>query len=136
MFDVGICRMKKWIGIVGLILGGALVAAAIFVMMKAHSQAMWFVYPGEDRPRAEETPAEYGLPYEDVALTTSDGLPLAAWYVPSQNGAAVILQHGYRGNRGSVLDTAKLLASHGYGILMMDARAHVQEHATFPLAGG
>ncbi len=39
------------------------------------------------------------MKYEDVALTTSDGLRLSGWYIPSQNGAAVILLHGYGTNR-------------------------------------
>ncbi len=34
--------------------------------------------------------ADLGRPYVDVTLTTSDGLRLAGWYVPSRNGAAVI----------------------------------------------
>ena len=37
------------------------------------------------------TPASRGLAYRDVILRTSDGVPLAAWYVPSRNGAAVVL---------------------------------------------
>ena len=40
--------------------------------------------------------ADLGRPYEEVTLRTSDGLDLAAWYVPSRNGAAVIAFPGRR----------------------------------------
>jgi len=116
--------MKKWARIIAVILAVILIVAAVFVLDKAHEQAMWFVYPGDDRSRAEETPADYGLDYQDITLTTQDGVQLAAWYVPTQNGAVIIAQHGYRSNRGAMLDFASLLADHGYGVLMMDARAH------------
>ena len=116
--------MKKWIRIVIVILVLILVAAGAFVLNKSHEQALWFIHPGSDRSRAEETPADYRLEYQDLTLTTSDGVQLAAWYVPTQNGAVIIAQHGYRSNRGSMLKYASLLAEHGYGVLMMDARAH------------
>jgi uncharacterized protein len=76
-------------------------------------------------PRSElsgETPATYALAYEDVRLTATDGVELAAWYVPSTNGAAVVLLHGAGSNRSSELDHAAALATHGYGVLLLDAR--------------
>jgi hypothetical protein len=59
-----------------------------------------------------------GTAYEDVSFTTSDGLRLVGWYVPSKNGAAVISFPGRKGSR----DPARLLASHGYGVLLFDRR--------------
>ena len=35
--------------------------------------------------------------YEDVSFTTSDGLKLVGWYIPSKNGAAVIAFPGRKG---------------------------------------
>lgn len=80
------------------------------------------VYP----PRAPllATPSDMGLAYQDVMLKTQDRLELAAWYVPSRNGAAIIAVHGLAGNRVQTLPYAHLLAQHGYGILMVDMRAH------------
>src|SRR5512141_2874574 len=68
------------------------------------------------------TPADRGLSYEDVSLLTHDGLTLRGWYVPSHNVAAIILLHGYGGNRLEMLDRAALLARHGYGVLLYDER--------------
>ena len=59
-----------------------------------------------------------GTEYEDVAFTTSDGLRLVGWYIPSRNGAAVIAFPGRRGPQKS----ARLLARHGYGVLLFDRR--------------
>jgi hypothetical protein len=40
--------------------------------------------------RAELQTPHLGTPHENVTLTTSDGLRLEGWYIPSRNGAAVI----------------------------------------------
>ena len=71
------------------------------------------------RPRAAVRPAELGRAYEDVTLRTSDGLDLAGWYVPSLNGAAVI---SYPTRQGK--PQAQMLARHGYGVLLLDARGY------------
>ena len=78
-------------------------------------------------PRAalgDRTPQSVGLRHEDVTTLTDDGVRLAGWYVPSTNGAAVVLCHGAGSTRSSVLDHAAVLAARGYGVLMVDARGH------------
>jgi dienelactone hydrolase len=70
------------------------------------------------------TPASRGLAYESVTLTTDDGVRLAGWYVASTNRAAVVLRHGAGSTRSSVLDEAAVLARHGFGVLLVDARGH------------
>jgi pimeloyl-ACP methyl ester carboxylesterase len=74
-------------------------------------------------PIGTVSPADLGLSYIDVTLSTKDGLTLFGWYVPSANGAAVILAHAFNGNRTGCLYHAALLAKHGYGVLLYDARA-------------
>ena len=56
--------------------------------------------------------------YEDVKFTTSDGLELEGWYVPSKNGAAVIAFPGRNGPQAKT----RMLARHGYGVLLFDRR--------------
>jgi hypothetical protein len=72
----------------------------------------------------DETPSDRGLAYREVWFTATDGVELAGWYVPSTNGAAVILLHGAHSTRSAVLDHAAALAKHGYGVLLYDARGH------------
>ena len=55
-------------------------------------------------PLSGRTPASVGLRYEEVAAVTGDGVRLAGWYVPSANGAAVVLRHG-SGSRGRTCST-------------------------------
>lgn len=68
--------------------------------------------------RADVPVADLRTSYETVTLTTDDGLRLAGWYVPSRNGAAVIVYPG----RGTAQKHARYLARHGYGVLLMDRR--------------
>jgi hypothetical protein len=68
--------------------------------------------------RAVVPAPELGQAFEDVAFTTSDGLRLKGWFVPSENGATVIVFPGRRGPQRA----AKLLAGHGYGVLLFDRR--------------
>ena len=53
-----------------------------------------------------------------MTLTTSDGLELEGWYVPSQNGAAVIVFPGRQRSQHH----ARMLVEHGYGVLLFDRR--------------
>lgn len=57
-------------------------------------------------------------------MTTADGVTLAGRYVPSTNGAAVIVRHGSGSQRTATEAQAAVLAAHGYGVLQVDARGH------------
>lgn len=68
--------------------------------------------------RAYVPEAALGVSYEDVSFTTADGLRLEGWYVPSRNGANVIVFPGRKGPQAP----ARMLARHGYGVLLFDRR--------------
>ena len=68
--------------------------------------------------RAYVPTPQLGAPYEDVAFTTSDGLRLEGWYVPTKNGATVIVIPGRKGPQ----KPARMLVQHGYGVLLFDRR--------------
>lgn len=70
------------------------------------------------------TPSDVGLDAVEVVFPTTDGVELAAWYLPSSNGAAVVLRHGSGSNSAATMDHATVLAEHGFGVLMTDARGH------------
>jgi pimeloyl-ACP methyl ester carboxylesterase len=71
-----------------------------------------------------ETPADLNLDYRDVEFAATDGVMLSGWHIPARNGAAVVLAHGAGSTRSAVLDHAAVLAAHGYGVLLFDARGH------------
>lgn len=85
------------------------------------------LYTGGVGPRrtARDTPADHGLAFEDVTLTTSDGLNLAAWYIPNDAGrGTVIYCHGHTNHRGQMLDQAAFLHENGFKGLLIDFRRH------------
>jgi pimeloyl-ACP methyl ester carboxylesterase len=71
-------------------------------------------------PRWPIRESALAVPHQEVRITAADGDELSAWYVPSRNGAAVLLVHGSGGSRARVADRAEMLARHGYGVLALD----------------
>lgn len=71
-----------------------------------------------------DTPGTYGLTFDDVSFRAADGVTLSGWYVPSSNGAALVVRHGSGSTRSATLPQAVVLARHGYGVLLVDARGH------------
>lgn len=63
------------------------------------------------------TVPDLSVPSERVTVTTSDSLNLAATYVPSKNGAAVIVFPG-----AMRVKEALMIARHGYGVLLLEPR--------------
>jgi len=81
-----------------------------------------FVTP--HRNRNIGSPLEVSSTYEDVVLTTTDGLKISGWYMPGSRPQAIILVHGVDANRAALLPEARLLAEAGYHLLMIDLRGH------------
>jgi uncharacterized protein len=80
----------------------------------------------------ENVPApSLGVDYEDVQFTTSDGFLLKGWYVPSRNRAAVI---SFPGRSGTRLQ-ARMLARHGYGVLLFDRRGEGESEGDWNVFG-
>ena len=73
--------------------------------------------------RAPVPAADLGAAYRQVSFTSSDGLKLVGWYVPSRNGAAVIVSPG---RSAAVQAHARMLIRHGYGVLLFDRRGEGQ----------
>lgn len=114
---LGVIRRRWWAPVVALLL----VAASLALWTIGQAVAASF----PPRPAlGERTPADLGLAYRDVTFPSSDGVTLAGWYVASRNGAAVALMHGAGSTRSAVLEHAGVLADHGYGVLLFDARGH------------
>ncbi|MEI7836383.1 MAG: alpha/beta fold hydrolase [Planctomycetota bacterium] len=71
-------------------------------------------------------PAQCNLPFKDVALKTSDGLTLCAWYVPPPvaDGPVVLHCHGNGGNISYHLGLIQILRNAGVGVLAFDYRGY------------
>ncbi len=72
----------------------------------------------------KETPESYNLKYESRTFKTSDGIVLNAWYVPVKTPkAVVIVVHGYRDVKGSVVKHSTYLHAAGYTSFFIDLRS-------------
>jgi alpha-beta hydrolase superfamily lysophospholipase len=63
------------------------------------------------------------MDYENVGVTTDDGLKLVGWWIPPVGHAVVMMVPGYKGHRGQMLGIARILHQHGYGLLLLTMRA-------------
>jgi hypothetical protein len=109
-----------------VLLGVAGLAGAFFILLPS-----CLAIVVSNKARAPVTAADLARPYEDVTLETSDGLTLAGWYVPSRNRAAVIVFPG----RSGPVRHARLLARHGYGVLVLDRRGEGASEGDFHARG-
>ena len=87
----------------------------------------------------QATPEDYGLPYEDVRLETSDGVRIAGWYVPgagsgpagkqappAQPRGVVLFFHGNAGNISGRIGTIMTVHEIGLDTLIIDYRGYGQ----------
>ena len=117
--------MRRLLRLLALLVALALVAGGILLGVRTRAEAHNLVTnPMESRKLPGRTPIKDGLVYDDVQVTTADGLQLQGWYVPGTNGAVIIAQHGFRSERGEMLNEAVMLHRHGYGVLLSSFRAH------------
>jgi len=124
--------MNRWLRWVLAAIGLAFVIVMAALLIISRQEALAFVHVTADERRQRalddadllQSPAGYGLLYEEVSATTSDGLNLVGWYIPSENGAAVMLVPGYEEPRYLMLEEASMLHRHGYGALLLSVRAH------------
>jgi alpha-beta hydrolase superfamily lysophospholipase len=113
--------------LVVLLVAPPLVAAAIGWLV-----APSFLHPvrrplSPDLVRQADTAfAQMGAHREAFDVRAPDGIVLRGWKVraPDPNRSWVVLFHGVADNRMGVLEDALILLRAGYGVTMMDARAH------------
>ncbi len=73
----------------------------------------------------EATPALISLQFEDIALTTTDGEVLNAWWIPHPQARATLLfLHGNAGNISHRLDSINIFHQLGLSVLIVDYRGY------------
>ena len=82
------------------------------------------VNPVATRKMPTRTPADFQLRFEDATVTTTDGLRLVGWFIPADSRAAVMLVHGFRDSRSSLVETAAMYHRHHYNVLQLTVRGH------------
>ena len=93
--------------------------------------ALLFFFQGSlvYQPRRQfiATPDQHERPmdYEDVSLTTSDGVKLHGWFVPAAAARGTVLMfHGNAGNISHRLDTIAIFHRLGYNAMIIDYRGY------------
>jgi dipeptidyl aminopeptidase/acylaminoacyl peptidase len=143
---------RRVLQILGLLLGfmAGLTAATVAYftrrMVNPPRQALW------------TSPAQMGLPYENVQFPARDGVRLSGWFLPAakgedRHGATLILVHGWSWNRlgdaaadllanfsgttpVELLRLAHALHYEGYNVLMYDQRNHGESASHSPVTFG
>ncbi len=113
---------------------GRVIAAVLGIALGVVCFSLLSFWQATHPPRAQSsiTPHALGWPYEELQITTSDGLRLAAWFVPAREPVeqAIILLHGYPANKGTLLGWASFLYGR-YHLLFLDFRAMGQSEGNF-----
>ena len=109
--------------------GGATVAAWAAAVVLVFPVGLGYFATHASGPGLSSAP-DIGVPVAKVDLTSSDGLHLTGWYAESHNGAAVIIVPGKSG-----VDHARLLARHGYGVLLLNRRGEADSEGDPNLFG-
>src|SRR5438093_640582 len=69
-------------------------------------------------------PDDFPFPVERVSWTTTDVEAITGWFVPGDGAdKAIVLLHGFGGDRRQLLPRAKFFRQQGYAVLLYDARA-------------
>lgn len=135
--------------IAGVIAGMITVISAFFLrlLLSPPRQRLWM------------TPAQLGLPYEDVHFPARDGLRLSGWFIPRKRATnrgpatTIILVHGWPWNRlgsasqniltdipGSapvdIIHLSHALHTAGFNVFMYDMRNHGESAAAGPVTFG
>lgn len=73
----------------------------------------------------EETPQAWGLPFEEVALTSDDGVRLHGWYLPRAGSQhALLFFHGNGGNISHRGESLAIFHRLGVNVLIIDYRGY------------
>ncbi len=125
----------------GLITGAVAGSAAIGLATVAYASACYALYRNQRslifRPLPDilRTPADIGLPYEDVWMPTHQGETLHGWWLPNPSSQRTILFcHGNYGNVSYNLERIRFHYNLGFSVLAFDYRGYGKSTSNIELA--
>lgn len=124
--------LRYWINLFIAAILIVLTGVIALVIYLSYKQTQSYMHPVRQHASGEFLKTN-NISYQDITLITEDGLKLAAWYTPSENGAVILVAHGHAAKR--LEDIYALFASHGYGVLAWDFRAHGDSEGDFTSLG-
>ncbi len=124
----------------GLIILGLLITTYLgLCLLLRFGQTRLIFHPS---PIVKSTPADYGLPYEEVWITVPNG-KIHGWWLPASKVEAPILLyfHGNGSNNGDTVGHASRFSRLGFSVLLIDYRGYgysgfgqkdTTQHNSFP----
>ena len=125
-------RLRYWFNLITVTVLSFSLALFIVVLYTSNQWVKSHLHPARIIPSGNWL-KENNIPYQDIELIAKDGVKLSAWYTPSQNGALILVAHGYNAHRPE--DIHVMFAQHGYGVLAWDFRAHGLSGGDFSTLG-
>ena len=108
----GCWKLIMYIMILGAVTIPLLIICVIYI------QVIILTTPGRNR----DIGTLPDMAYEEVTLTTADGVTISGWYVVGTQPNAIVIVHGIHANRAYLIPQAVLLAEAGYHLLLIDLR--------------
>jgi pimeloyl-ACP methyl ester carboxylesterase len=106
----------------GLLVAGVVAAVVVGLLWVAQRRLIYLPQGAPDGPAAA-----FVAGAQDVTFPTADGLTLAGWYVPADEGRpTVLVASGNAGHRGLRAPLATALTGHGLGVLLFDYRGYAR----------
>ncbi len=128
-------RKKLWIGLIVLVI-------LLFIACLSLSVYVGLSLTKIDRKPITETPADYGMSYQDEQFLSEDGkTKLKGWTIEPEGEAkaTIIMAHGYSGNRQEIasgfLPLSHDLTQEGYRIVTFDFRNSGESDGTMTTVG-
>ncbi|MBI4861762.1 MAG: alpha/beta hydrolase [Candidatus Riflebacteria bacterium] len=113
--------------VVGILFSVAVAYVICLVLLLALENKIIFI-PSRD---LWTTPDKRDATFEDVHLTTSDGVKIHGWYLPAREPRATVLfLHGNAGNIADRLDNGIKLTQIGLNVLLIDYRGYGKSEGT------
>lgn len=99
-----------------------LVFSLILLIYTRYLEKTSLFYPSRN---ISSFPDQAGLPYEDIFVTTKDGIKLQAWFIPQPKAkSTLIFFHGNAGNIGDRLEKIALFNQLGVNVLIISYRGY------------
>jgi alpha-beta hydrolase superfamily lysophospholipase len=93
---------------------------SLFVLILLGAAATWLAGSSLIAVRHQAVGAAPWPQAQAVSLPVHAGMRVEGWYLPGDGKGAVLLLHGIRSDRRSMVERARFLHAHGYAVLLVD----------------
>ena len=95
---------------------------AVFIVFIRYFESKSYFHPTREMPT---TPADVGLDFEDIYLTSEDGIKINGWFMKHPQAKSTLLYfHGNAGNMTHRLEKIQMFYTLGLNIFIIDYRGY------------